>query len=75
MYTDTHNFFLPQRLFLVCEACGNPKPEEATNKSKIWSCKFCTLENNIKLDKCLACGQWRYSHGPPVSTSSPHFGT
>ncbi|CAA6662303.1 unnamed protein product [Spirodela intermedia] len=66
---------LNKRLFLVCEACGNPKPKETASKFRIWSCKFCTLENNTKLDKCLACGQWRYSHGPPVSTGSTHFGT
>ncbi|KAF3554732.1 hypothetical protein F2Q69_00014673 [Brassica cretica] len=25
-------------------------------RHKVWSCKFCTLENEVKLEKCKACG-------------------
>ncbi|CAK7324522.1 unnamed protein product [Dovyalis caffra] len=64
-----------QPLAPICELCGTQKPKDASTKYKIWSCKFCTLENSLKLDKCSACGQWRYSHGPPVSTHAPNLGT
>uniref|UniRef100_A0A6N2MX51 WLM domain-containing protein n=1 Tax=Salix viminalis TaxID=40686 RepID=A0A6N2MX51_SALVM len=59
----------------ICELCGTQKPKDASSKNKIWSCKFCTMENSLQLDKCLACGQWRYSYGPPVSTRAPNLGT
>lgn len=59
----------------ICELCSTQKPEDARTKYKIWSCKFCTLENSVKLDKCSACGQWRYSHGPPASVQAPNRGT
>ncbi|GMH05802.1 hypothetical protein Nepgr_007642 [Nepenthes gracilis] len=62
-------------LALVCEICSNPKPRDASLKYKIWSCKFCTLENSVELDKCYACWQWRYSTGPPASTRAPNLGT
>ncbi|GAB2279824.1 hypothetical protein Dimus_014463 [Dionaea muscipula] len=62
-------------LALVCEICNTLKPKDASCKYNFWSCKFCTLENSIKLDKCSACGQWRYSNGPPVSTRAPGVGT
>nr|CAD1825527.1 unnamed protein product [Ananas comosus var. bracteatus] len=51
------------------------KPKAAGSKFKMWSCKFCTLENSIKVDKCSACGQWRYSYGAPLSTPGPTYGT
>ncbi|XVE80520.1 hypothetical protein DITRI_Ditri14bG0146700 [Diplodiscus trichospermus] len=59
----------------VCELCCTEKPRDIATKYKFWSCKFCTLENSVKLDKCSACDQWRYSHGPPVSTRAPNVGT
>ncbi|XP_023536323.1 uncharacterized protein LOC111797532 isoform X1 [Cucurbita pepo subsp. pepo] len=59
----------------ICELCFSPKPKAADTKYKFWSCKFCTLENSVKLEKCSACGQWRYSHGQPVSTRGPNIGT
>ena len=61
---------LLQPLALVCEVCSTQKPKDAGIKYTIWSCKFCTLENSVKLEKCSACDQWRYSHGPPVSINS-----
>ncbi|KAJ4901167.1 zinc ion binding [Raphanus sativus] len=59
----------------ICELCtaANPKEKEKEMKHKVWSCKFCTLEN--KLEKCEACGQWRYSYGQPLSTPAPNVGT
>ncbi|KAL1221467.1 hypothetical protein V5N11_035603 [Cardamine amara subsp. amara] len=59
----------------ICELCTATKPKEREMKYKVWSCNFCTLENEVKLDKCEACGQWRYSHGPPLSTPAPNVGT
>ncbi|XVF33880.1 hypothetical protein REPUB_Repub18cG0009500 [Reevesia pubescens] len=59
----------------ICELCCTEKPIDVRIKCKIWSCKFCTLENSVKLDKCSACDQWRYSHGPPVSAPAPNVGT
>ncbi|EOY12067.1 Zinc ion binding isoform 2 [Theobroma cacao] len=59
----------------ICELCCTEKPRDIGTKYKFWSCKFCTLENSVKLDKCSACDQWRYSHGPPVSTRAPNVGT
>ncbi|MCO5603236.1 hypothetical protein L7F22_057384 [Adiantum nelumboides] len=59
-------------LAMICGACSTVRMDLST---KNWSCKFCTLENSFKLDKCAACNQWRYSHGPPVTTVSPHVGT
>ncbi|TVU12244.1 hypothetical protein EJB05_45877, partial [Eragrostis curvula] len=50
----------------ICEVCGTAKPKIAKAKYTTWSCKFCTLENNTKLEKCSACDQWRYSYGPTV---------
>ncbi|KAL5802227.1 hypothetical protein ACOSQ3_030686 [Xanthoceras sorbifolium] len=59
----------------ICELCSTQRPKDVGIKNKMWSCKFCTLENSVKLDKCSACDQWRYSHGPPVSTPAPYLGT
>ncbi|XP_062078816.1 uncharacterized protein LOC133783269 isoform X2 [Humulus lupulus] len=59
----------------ICEVCGTPKPRDMSNKYKVWSCNLCTLENSVKLDKCCACSQWRYSHGPPVASQPPNLGT
>lgn len=59
----------------LCEICGTHKPKYIVSKHKFWSCKFCTLENSVKLEKCSVCGEWRYSHGPPVSTMAPNLGT
>ncbi|XP_062081258.1 uncharacterized protein LOC133786059 [Humulus lupulus] len=59
----------------ICEVCGTPKPRDMSNKYKLWSCNLCTLENSVKLDKCCACSQWRYSHGPPVASQPPNLGT
>ncbi|KAI4355880.1 hypothetical protein L6164_004609 [Bauhinia variegata] len=65
---------LNQSLALVCEACGTEK-QKGIAKYKIWSCKFCTLDNGVEQDRCLACGEWRYSYGPPVSIRGPYVGT
>uniref|UniRef100_A0A803MWI8 Uncharacterized protein n=1 Tax=Chenopodium quinoa TaxID=63459 RepID=A0A803MWI8_CHEQI len=62
-------------LALVCEACETLKPKDISVKYKFWSCKFCTLENCVKLEKCSACGEWRYSRGPPLSSLPPNLGT
>ncbi|GMJ11554.1 Wss1/SPRTN type repair protease A [Hibiscus trionum] len=59
----------------ICELCFTERPRDVGIKYKFWYCKFCTLENCVKLDKCLACDQWRYSHGPPISTPAPNVGT
>ncbi|KAK7256975.1 hypothetical protein RIF29_30620 [Crotalaria pallida] len=59
----------------ICELCGTQQPKDVATKYNLWSCKFCTLENSVKLEKCSACDQWRYSHGPPVSTGTPNLGT
>ncbi|XP_022981483.1 DNA-dependent metalloprotease WSS1-like isoform X2 [Cucurbita maxima] len=59
----------------ICELCLSQKSKDADTKYRFWSCKFCTLENSVKLEKCSACGQWRYSHGQPVSTRGPNLGT
>ncbi|XP_061364138.1 uncharacterized protein LOC133307612 [Gastrolobium bilobum] len=64
-----------QILAPVCELCGTQQPKDVNTKYDTWSCKFCTLENTVKLEKCSACNQWRYSHGPPVSTRAPNLGT
>ncbi|TYH31188.1 hypothetical protein ES288_A01G154000v1 [Gossypium darwinii] len=47
--------------------CCMERSRDSGTKYKFWSCKFCTLENSVKLDKCSACDQWRYSH-------ESHFG-
>ncbi|KAK7305234.1 hypothetical protein VNO77_43136 [Canavalia gladiata] len=64
---------LNKSLAPICELCGTQQPKDVTAKYNTWSCKFCTLENNVKLDKCSACDQWRFSHGPPVSTRAPNL--
>nr|XP_043621039.1 DNA-dependent metalloprotease WSS1 [Erigeron canadensis] len=58
----------------ICELCGTLKPK-AEEKYKSWSCKFCTMVNTVKMEKCGACEQWRYSHGQPIATPSPNVGT
>ncbi|KAM0921140.1 hypothetical protein ACQ4PT_007036 [Festuca glaucescens] len=64
---------LNQSLAPICEVCGTAKPKIAKAKYTTWSCKFCTLENSVELEKCLACDQWRYSYGPPVGTYGPSY--
>ncbi|KAH1114664.1 hypothetical protein J1N35_008042 [Gossypium stocksii] len=59
----------------ICKLCCTERPRDIGTKYKFWSCKFCTLENSVKLDKCSACDQWRYSHGAPISTPAPNVGT
>ncbi|KAL1815296.1 hypothetical protein ACET3Z_017870 [Daucus carota] len=59
----------------VCEVCGTLKPRDLKDKYKIWSCKFCTLENSVDLEKCMACNEWRYSHGAPVAAPALNIGT
>lgn len=59
----------------ICKLCGTQKVKDVGTKYKIWSCKLCTMENSVALDKCSTCAQWRYSHGPPVSSSTPYRGT
>ncbi|KAG4166018.1 hypothetical protein ERO13_A13G106200v2 [Gossypium hirsutum] len=60
---------------LICKLCSMERPRDIGTKYKFWSCKFCTLENSVELDKCSACDQWRYSHGAPISTPAPYVGT
>ncbi|KAJ7960917.1 DNA-dependent metalloprotease WSS1-like [Quillaja saponaria] len=62
-------------LAIICEVCGIEKPKDAATKYKFWACKFCTLENSVKLEKCSACDQWRYSHGTPVAVQAPNLST
>lgn len=62
-----------QPLAPICEVCGTAKPKIAKAKYTTWCCKFCTLDNSTKLDKCSACDQWRYSYGPPVATYGPSY--
>ncbi|TYI34034.1 hypothetical protein ES332_A04G175600v1 [Gossypium tomentosum] len=45
----------------ICKLCCMERPRDIGTKYKFWSCKFCTLENSVKLDKCSACDQWRNS--------------
>lgn len=59
----------------VCELCRTLRPEDDNLKHVGWFCKFCTLENDVKLEKCAACEAWRYSYGPPVAASAPNLGT
>ncbi|XP_052481983.1 DNA-dependent metalloprotease WSS1 [Gossypium raimondii] len=59
----------------ICKLCCTERPRDLGTKYKFWSCKFCTFENSVKLDKCSACDQWRYSHGAPISTPAPNVGT
>lgn len=59
----------------VCEVCGTLKPRDVKEKYKFWSCKFCTLENGVDSEKCMACNEWRYSHGAPVAVPAPKIGT
>ncbi|WVZ01148.1 hypothetical protein V8G54_027217 [Vigna mungo] len=61
-------------LALLCEACGTER-QKGVSKFKVWSCKFCTLENGVELDRCLCCGEWRYSYGPSVTIRGPYIGT
>uniref|UniRef100_A0ACD5Y1F3 Uncharacterized protein n=1 Tax=Avena sativa TaxID=4498 RepID=A0ACD5Y1F3_AVESA len=64
---------LNQPLAPICEVCGTAKPKIAKAKYTTWSCKFCTLENIVELEKCSACDQWRYSYGAPVATYGPSY--
>lgn len=64
-----------QPLALACEACQTPRTMEIKSSFKNWSCKFCTLINDNELERCSACGEWRYSLGPNVGGYTPHVGT
>lgn len=66
---------MSQPLAPVCEVCGTLKPRDVEDRYKFWSCKFCTLENSVDLEKCMACNEWRYSHGTPVAVAAPKIGT
>ena len=35
-----------------------------------WSCKFCTVINSGRQERCAVCDQWRYSFGGPAAASS-----
>jgi hypothetical protein len=59
----------------ICEVCNTEKPKNVEDKYKVWGCKFCTLENSVKLDRCSACGEWRYSHGAPIAAPPVNLGT
>ncbi|KAF2305600.1 hypothetical protein GH714_006961 [Hevea brasiliensis] len=74
-YLRVNNVGFVQSLAPICKLCSAERPKDASTKYKTWSCKFCTLDNSVELDKCLACNQWRYSYGPPVSTRTPYHGT
>ncbi|CAM8957496.1 unnamed protein product [Rhodiola kirilowii] len=67
--------FLNPPLALMCKICCAERPKDGNLKYKTWTCKLCTLENNVEVEKCSACDQWRYSHGPPLTTRSPNLGT
>lgn len=64
-----------QPLAPVCEACETLKPKDVSVKYKFWYCKICTLENSVNQEKCSACGEWRYTRGPPLATLPPNLGT
>lgn len=64
-----------QPLAPVCKLCQNQKPKDVDDRNRMWSCKLCTLDNSLKSDHCTACGEWRYSHGPPIATPTPNLGT
>ncbi|KAL8505439.1 hypothetical protein ACS0TY_016616 [Phlomoides rotata] len=59
----------------VCGLCETQKPKDVNLKTVIWSCRFCSSENDVKMDKCDVCGSWRYSYGPPIAASAPNLGT
>lgn len=59
----------------ICEVCSSQKPKDANGGQKCWSCKFCTLDNEVGSERCTACGEWRYSYGPPVAAAAPNRGT
>lgn len=75
LISHNNSFNLLQPLAPICEACGTQRPKIITAKFKAWFCKFCTLENDIKFERCAACDQWRFSYGPPVSASAFNYGT
>ncbi|KAI3786242.1 hypothetical protein L1987_45377 [Smallanthus sonchifolius] len=66
---------------VTCEACETQRIDlKNTNTNtntgmKMWSCKFCTLQNPVARERCLACGEWKYSYGPPTATRGPFLGT
>ncbi|KAJ8431739.1 hypothetical protein Cgig2_028956 [Carnegiea gigantea] len=62
-------------LALACEVCQTPRSKEVGSRSGLWSCKFCTLLNTRETERCSACGEWRYSYGPPVNGYTPYVGT
>ncbi|XP_042057971.1 uncharacterized protein LOC121802370 isoform X1 [Salvia splendens] len=68
-------FLVDSPLAPICGLCTAEKPKKDKMKSHRWSCRFCTLENDLNMDKCDACGSWRYSYGPPIATSAPNLGT
>lgn len=64
-------------LALACEVCQTPRSKEVGSRSRPrnWACKFCTLANTSETERCSACGEWRYSYGPPVTGYTPYVGT
>ncbi|KAG6425767.1 hypothetical protein SASPL_109971 [Salvia splendens] len=66
--SETTTGSLDQRA-LIWEACGTPNSKcNGATKFKVWSCKFCSLDNSTEIARCVACGEWRYSYGPPTIT-------
>ncbi|XP_077223072.1 uncharacterized protein LOC143856691 [Tasmannia lanceolata] len=62
----------------LCEACGTQKPKDVATKFKIWSCKFCTLENNnsvkARQEEGVHCAWFFFTHcGVYIHTSAHIF--
>ncbi|XP_021720302.1 nuclear pore complex protein Nup153-like [Chenopodium quinoa] len=55
----------------VVETFQTPRSKKDDPSISNWSCKFCTLINNSNLENCSACGEQRYSYGPPASSYTP----
>jgi ubiquitin C-terminal hydrolase len=42
-----------------CDTCGTPRQQTKAKVADVWKCGFCTLENDLKETKCVACDKPR----------------
>ncbi|EPS66710.1 zinc ion binding protein, partial [Genlisea aurea] len=60
----------------ICGLCATRKRKDGSRpRMSLWTCRFCTYDNEMETEKCVVCEAWRYSRGPPMASSSPYVGT
>eukprot|EP00927_Polykrikos_kofoidii_P060855 TRINITY_DN55763_c0_g1_i1.p1 TRINITY_DN55763_c0_g1~~TRINITY_DN55763_c0_g1_i1.p1 ORF type:complete len:724 (-),score=119.95 TRINITY_DN55763_c0_g1_i1:540-2711(-) len=59
---------------VVCDACGNKRPQATGSRGSSWACEACTLENAAVVVNCEVCGT-RKPQAAPAKTTAPSVPT